>query len=851
MHAPVPTPHVEANGFACPPTRHAVRLIGHLVALALALAVAPALVAPRSPALAARSPLGPLRAAALNDAATVAAPAARALPAAAAAVPPAVLTFDLYADRLALTTELRPTPTVSLLDAHGDLVAAADISPSGEGGSGITRRWVATLPRGDGTQSANAVIEPGQTIVVQVGDANLRLVVPAIDVAVDAPRHTIAGRAPWPGPVQLQLDDQLPFSRMLPEAPSSTTAAPDGAFRFDFDPATDIGAGVVATVSVVHPDGHRIAASTAAPAVIVKDRGAIVLAPHGARPALSFRDSSGEAWRSDGAGWGGAAQYAFLFDTWIGGDHMLFEPRADMRVRLELGGVVVADEPVNAPTWRFEPEVGRLEGRALPDARILYVGHLDGGPRRAYQQAGPDGAFALRGLGVGSGWTPTVTELWSSARGLVTFYTRVDPTSEAIDLYGHRMALSTSYRADLDATYTAHTGAAPIVRRVARGPRPVNFATALEFAWYDDAGQPIVIAPGDRIELRRADGFSETLAVPSIRVDALGADDRVEGRAMPEATVSATIWPDAGDALSPAERLLPTEDMVFVRTAVDPDGRFTLRCPWPCDNMFAQVNVYPPFAGVGTGRTRYRLYAIGRTFAGAAVSVGALRGFANAGTAVTATLLDARGAPTDVRRAVSGPPGKDRLPRWTIDWRDRFPDGIRPGTRFDLDVAGRPAALEIPRVTIDADVLTDIVRGSAPAGATVEVWAMPNLAVDAMRKPTKAIATVGTNGAWAAAFEGFNLRAEDDLVVNVLPLAEADGGEGAGRGGEGAGAGRTFYQFDVGHVAGEPEATPGPTPTPTAVRSPMPAASATRTATHTSGSAAGTTGRVFLPLAMR
>jgi|GEM_PF-6750837 len=762
---------------------------------------------------------------------------------AAAAAVAARLDFEVHGYEIGIETAFLTAPEARLLDAAGQRMLVAAVAPVRVDNIDQPGRWTASVRA---NPQDPLVIEPGQTIEVAFGQTVTRVAVPNVTAELTADALAVTGQAPTPGKVEVSFVDgyqsmrnEVSFLdgyqtvRNVPPPATAARSATEGRFRLILSPAMDVGPGVIGTATYVHPDGHRIARTFGRPGVLLDfDRGvAQAFAPYSPRLTIRVGDAIGERWRSAPAAWSGSGRHYTPLLEQVGDVRYVLDAVPGQRVSLWDGDVQVADAPFGVLRARLVPEYGMIAGHTVPGAKVRATVTGQAQPVIPFIHAKEDGTFSTYGLTRGEHGR-MFGRVQSFPSGAFAYEAPLIVPSERVDLYGSGAGISAESDGEITGWYTSADGTRAFTRLLPH-QRHLPNEMQLRFDWYDANGRPAVIAPGDRLAFQPLDGTTVTLQVPDIDLRVAPDGQTLLGHGPPGSVLAGVRYGRAGDVLAPVNLPFPDQEgkLAGITGKIGPDGTFELPCEDVCPSPLGRVTIKPPWKDVPSGRATYSVVFFAPALSGAAPSLGLVRGFATAGAHVTAELLAADGTATAHREAIATFDTATRPARWSIDFSDRFPHGIPTGTRFRIAVDADAVDLDVPVVTHEPDVLADGVAGTAPAGWAVEAWALPNLAIDAARAPTKAVAMVAADGRWRVTFDGYNLRAEDDVTLTFRPPDAP-----------------VFYQYDLGHLAGPPEATAGPTPT----ASTTPPPTATRAATTEPTPPAIAAGRtLYLPVARR
>lgn len=679
----------------------------------------------------------------------------------------------------------------------------------------------------DADTGRNAAVRPGMRIDITDGGRRTRVDVPELSATSDATTDVVSGRVPWPGEVTVQLavEGWLAIDA-APIAPLTVTTDADGRFRLDLRGRVDLAPGWWGTVHVVRPEGHRFRAAFAEPFLRVPNefgRALSVRADAGATVALAVFDAAGGlVTRSVGSepATDGLQTPILPSDPEIPDARW---PVAGQTVRLTIDGRAAVETVVRGALARYDPEVGTITGRTAAGAwiRTLYSEYRSA--TESTTTADDAGRFALRVAPRPFVYADSTPFLVRTGPASAESFVAATPV-ERVRLYGNVLDIEHDGSGPLEIVVEPSAGG-PAIRRFFR---PEWWESTSERLLFDALGRPVVLRPGDRLTSRPDDGTAVSFVVPSLTIERASGSALVGG-APPGARMDIQ-WtnraPSVRQLLSPEAWWFDGSGFVHGYAAVGETGRFDVPCAPRCPPAQAIVRASVQHTTPGAGRPQPYVYFLAEPISGVSLHTAHVHGFATAGSTVRVALLDTADQPIEVREREATFPMAARLPGWSIDWGDRFPDGIPPGTRFGIAAAGDAMTLTVPAaLPIVADVLTDRVRGGGPPGDGVDVWALPNRADVAGREPTRATATVGPDGRWTVAFTDFDLRAGDDLFINSV-----------------AGDGRTFFQLNVLTIDGPFE----PTRTPTAEPTITPRATATRPAPTPRSS-----GRVWLPWAGR
>ncbi|MEO8083975.1 MAG: hypothetical protein ABI780_09145 [Ardenticatenales bacterium] len=764
---------------------------------------------------------------------------------------------ELYRDLLTVNAPKDAPPSASLLDADAQLLSTYFLLTDVQGLSTFT------LADPDNADEAVQGNLPGQIVEVRVGSRVERYSLPAIEAAIDPAAGVIVGRTDWPGGVEIELFEPGDF-----ETPHALAADTDdaGRFRAAVPAAAAAGPGSHGTVWSTDGAGNRVGYPFGAPlALVACEAEKAALNPlKFARPAMATTppmcsvvlvaslghtvdliayEGAVERWR---------VERDPREDDVVGVWPTTALPGTDLleavdRLVFLIDGALVGGGATRPPWARFDPEPGTLVGRAAPD-RPVTIDPVPPSGELFRTRAGPDGTFRVAGL-------PDIVDVldlepdvplpevtsWLDANVGVRWEAPI--AREHVALSGNIvLATLLGDRGPAVGRLFAGDGRPAAVHRPsAQVGRPTWF----HFTTPDGAPRPI--RAGDRVEITPPGGQPVTFDVPRLAIREVGSGGQLELVAPPGGLLTLLqTWP-ASYFLAPYS-LANEQDLARPHAGLDvadgPDGRRSARCTQRCDEVAFALTYRAPFVSVAAGRPAYSLTYVPRPWVGAAPSVGLLRGFASSGAAVTASLLGPDGSVLAERRTMAAPASWSNLPpRWEVNWTDAFPDGLPSGTRFRIRTDDRVDTLVLPTVAITADVLADTVSGSAPPGTVVEVWALPNTAIDPDREVTSATTTAAPDGAWSVLLRTcvYTLKAGDAIGINFLPDSE-----------------HHFFQYDIGFVDGPFEPREPATPTAPATRAatarPFPTGTPPPSAPPpgaTGAPADGPRRRIWLPVVVR
>lgn len=676
-------------------------------------------------------------------------------------------------------------------------------------------RWTVFLGQIEGV-ATYPTLRPGSSLEIVAHGATTRVTVPAFEATSDAATDVVEGRAPWPGvvTVELAVEDWLDLdARPIPPIDVETDA--DGRFRLDLTGRHDVAPGTWGRASIMDPHGHRFHATFAEPFLRVPaefGRLISIRADGGAPVRWQLRDEAGAIvaeTRRNEIGVDGLQSPLVPYDParpvvpWSAPGHT---------VRVEIDGHGAIETVVRGSRARYDPEIGRLTGHAPPGSWVRTLRGEFGDAPDVAAIVGADGRLALSLEPRPFEYSDNVAYLVRTGPDTGESFVARTPT-ERILLFGNTVNIVPDGALPVDLVLEPAGGGR--IERQLDVPTLYSWWSGQEI--YHRDGRPIVLRPGDRMHSRSVGGTNVSFVIPPLTSHVAPDGQALAGTTVPDATVVlqwTTEPPDVFRLLSPSEWWLTWEGSTASAPIVaGPRGDFRHACEPTCPMAQGIVRASTQYTAPEAGRPQPWIYFLRHPLYGVGIDTSQLVGHATSGSPVTATLVDGADRPVERRASLATLSVGDRLPGWSIDWRDRFPDGLPAGTRFAVAVAGTVVTLTVPGIApLVADVVTDRVAGRGPAGADVEVWRRPNPADAASRELASVRTSIGADGGWSVSFAEADLRYADDLLINVVAPDR-----------------RTFAQLNVLTIDGPveptrtatPEALPAPTATPPPTPSPV------------------------------
>ncbi|MCB0217856.1 MAG: hypothetical protein H6648_06580 [Caldilineae bacterium] len=652
-------------------------------------------------------------------------------------------------------------PEVRLLAPDGSQRALGRVGArSAEG------RWPVDFSPDTPFGEPRVLTRPGDRIEVRLDGQRIEHVVPALEASADEAEDAILGQAPAGTVLVAALLHRDPAWYSAPsDYPVKTAPNPGGAFRFDFAGEADIRAGYWAEAAAVDGAGHLTILQLAPPAVTLADTQAfaILRADAGRSPVLSTRNRiDTELFRSGPAYALGGALYAVLMVPDGNPDFGIYRPTEGERVLLQLdpspATEPILDEPLPRALASIDASAGTVWGYAPAGARVdVQLTERGSDSRGRGLSADAAGRFeADFGAPIGDPAAEASVQVHPGG-GLARVARARAPDLELL-LYANHLSGSVPGWGRLRLEHRDAADRLLAWLELEAGPEG-----ELEADLLDAGGAATRFEPGSRLIVAPELGRRLELEIPRLTADANPAERRLEGLAPAGARLVMQAYqrePSIFDGQPFAA------DRIEVSGQAAADGRFALVCP-TADCLL----------GYGTLQLvdrplRYTLQWLASPIVGIGVTQRAATGRASAGLPLALHALDARGQPRASLEGLTGPLAPDSLPGWDIDLAPLYPEGIVSGDRIALRVGDRDDAIEVPDFDWDADVATNRVVGRGPAGRLVAVVAFARGLP--MQRPANALATtlVGPLGRWQADFEGFDLRAGDDLELYVFDRAD-------------------------------------------------------------------------------
>ncbi len=380
-------------------------------------------------------------------------------------------------------------------------------------------------------------------------------------------------------------------------------------------------------------------------------------------------------------------------------------PSAGDIIHVEFLGMVAREYSVAQLSAEADPAADLVMGTAPPGAEVTVVLDLGLTQTSRTVNATPDGSYVADFAGdtdieygsagvvtARTGSTTDTSLVWCLSRATVWLG---EGNVEAI--VAGVGPVTSLYLHGADGLLVAEATAAAIPT----GPRGRR-GLVTEILMQPD-NRPAVVQPGQTLELKQG-AHTASYRVPLLTVAADLEHDRVEGRALPHATVELLVGHTWGEAS-------------FEATA-DSEGRYSL-------DLSGRIDLTEGRKLRAEMSTDYGLHVIVASYTprvlvwpDLAVATGSCAGEGQVSIALSNSTGQKRAEGTTTARADGG---------FEVDLLDQRGEPYRPsaGDKVRAQLAGTSIEYEVPRVTIEFDPETDTVAGTAPAEGNVAVRAQP------------------------------------------------------------------------------------------------------------------------------
>lgn len=662
----------------------------------------------------------------------------------------------VHSSIVGVRTAVATHPVVRLFDRSGRLRAQAD-----RGGAHADSHWQIDLSAGRPVEQ-RIVIEPGDTVEVQIGAVITRLEAPAMAVTADTIAETVSGTAPAGGlAVFVALHRDLTvLDGPADIEPRSAPVGVGGRFSVDFRGAADIGPGYWGEAAVINRAGHIFIYPFAPPQVTLSSAEPYALFrmdPVVGDIILISRDAQGgDRFRSGPAYPLGASLYAVPLLPGGLPENGVYRPGAGES--LYLGGPF-GERAVGAVPrilGSLDSAGARVWGHADPGARLSIALDRDGDGQddvtavtRADAQGGYDQAFSPPPA---AGARAKVLA-WTGS-GVARLVGVAQPEL-VVRLYGHVVSGSIAGWGKVLVEHILPDGERRAWTEVEADP-----AGFLVAELRSSRGQDSAFQPGDRLRLKPEIGAAVEFTVPLVSafVDAPGGKTLV-GQAPIGARLESAVYYKAADFFGPQPY---QEDYQVLAGRAESSGSYTLRCgAEPCAMYYGILSVHDAGAA-------WVLEWVDQPIVGIGVSDLTSLGRATAGQPIVISPLDATGQPKVALRDLVRPQINGQLPQWLISLDQVFPQGIQPGDRFRLEVGARVYDFTVPDLRFTADNRTDTVTGKAPPLKVLVAAGFARGDTQNRAAAGNAATLSGLTGDFATGLGGFDLRSGDDVEVYLF-----------------------------------------------------------------------------------
>lgn len=667
----------------------------------------------------------------------------------------------LHTSALGIRTAATTQPLVRLLDRDGRLRAQVE-----QGGTHTDGHWQVDLSAGRPVEQ-RIVIEPGDTVEVGIGGQVTRLEAPAIAATADAAADAVSGKVPagccLAAFVFLHRDLGV-LDGPADVDPKSSAVAADGRFSIDFRGAADIGPGVWGEVAAVSRVGHVFVQPFAPPQVRLDgtaDYALFRLDPVVGDIHLVSRDALGsDRFRSGPAYSLGGSLYAVPLLPGGLPENGVYRPGEGETLVLSGPGGERVVGAVPRLLVSLDPAAGRVWGHADPGARLSVALDRDGDGKddaAAVTQGDAQGGFSQAFSPPPQAGARAKVLAWTGSG--VARLVQAAPPELLVRLYGHVVSGSIAGWGKVLVEHLLPGGERQAWTEVQADPAGFLLAELRSSRGQDSAFQP-----GDRLRLKPEIGAPIDLVVPlvSATVDAPGGKTLI-GQAPPGARLESAVYFKAADffGAQPFQ-----EDYQVLAGRAESSGSYTLRCgAAPCAMYYGVLAVHH-------GPTAWVLEWVDQPIVGIGVSDLTSLGRATAGLPIVITPLDAAGQPKAALRDFVRPQINGQLPQWLISLDAVFPQGIRPGDRFRLDVGARLYEFTVPDLQFAADNRSDTVSGKAPPLKALVAAGFARGDLQGRAAVGTAATLSGLTGLFATGLGGFDLRSGDDVEVYLFEQAD-------------------------------------------------------------------------------
>ncbi len=675
--------------------------------------------------------------------------------AAPAAVDP-LLELPLYTGYVGLRTAATGRPTVQVYGAGGNL--RIEVEAAGE--RPADGHWTVQLsPPGDLTNQV--LLQPGDRVEAAVDGRITSLTVPDMTAEVDAAADTVSGQVPPTAGVYVQVHRDPLWYAEEPNPPGEVVAVGSGGrYRADLAGQFDLRPGTWGEVAMLHAEGHVFLVPFAVPAVTLdadQYLAQVRAAPDTGEVVLAFEDGQGgQRFRSVPALAAGGG--VFVPNLFLSGrpEYGVFLPEPGDELVVFLDGREALREVVPWVTTTVRFEAKEVAGLAPPGAHVavtFYPTDGDNAPGyRGHTTAGADGSYVLDASAVnvitGSARSVAVGYPGASA----AFAARGGVPRQTVHLYGRAVSGTLAGWGRVTVTHVP-AGAGATARADVRATSGGAFSAEL-FA----AGEPAVLAPGDRLTVSPERGEGLDLTIPDVTAVSDPAARTLTGQAPPAAAVTVYAFAAAPDYFGNQQYQQP---FALLYTHADEAGRYSVRCT--ADDCGTRYGV--TYARLG--QTSFALEWLDAPLVGVGVTLADALAKATAGTRVTVTPMDANGQPGAPRTGLVTPALSGGLPEWSADLGDVFAEPMAVGDRVRIEVGALVAEVEVPALSWQVSPARDDVRGQGPPFHTF--LAVAAARQDDRQPPYGTVSGVtDAAGRFEARFPGFDVRPGDDAELYLL-----------------------------------------------------------------------------------